>query len=189
MVRVVVCGILENEVTKVALELEIRVDVSFMPAHLCAYPLKLKEELERQLGTSEDSTLLVYGKCFPGIDEMCKIYNAERIEGESCYEIVAGERFHQLLIEEQGTYFLLPRLCESFEELTGFSREMNQVLFRNYKRCVFLDTGMGGKCREAADIIGLPYQREYVGVENLKKRLKDLLRVNDSKKEGCLTHR
>ncbi len=185
MVRVVVCGILENEIKKVALELEVRVDVMFMPARLCAYPLKLKEELERQLGTNEDSNLLVYGKCFPGIDEMCKKYNAERIEGESCYEIVAGERFHQLLGEEQGTYFLLPRLCEAFEELTGFSREMNQILFRNYKRCVFLDTGMGArKCREAADIIGLPYKKEYVGVENLKKRLKDLLRRNDSKKEG-----
>lgn len=191
MVTVVVCGILEAEVRKVAQKLEIPLNIVIMPAKLHAYPLKLKKELENQLKTIEDQAVVVYGGCFPEIDNVCEKYSAVRIQGENCYEIMAGDRFYQLLKEEPGTYFLLPQLCEKFEELTKevLVKEMKGVFFRNYKRCVFLDTGTNNdkKCSRIAEELGLFFFREYVGTATLEERLRKALNTakgkNENKKE------
>ncbi len=177
MVTLIVCGILEHEVKKVVQHLTIPVNMVVMPPQLHKYPLRLRQELETQLRTS-NTKKVVYGKCFPGIDDLLRKYNAERIEGETCYEIVAGDTFYQLLREEPGTYFLLPQLCEAFDELTDDIRlkELKNTYFRNYKQCILLDTGVPcKKCREISEELGLPFYIVHVGIELLEKRLKDLL--------------
>lgn len=192
MVTVVVCGILESEVRKVAQKLEIPLNIVVMSPELHVYPFQLKKELEDQLKTIEDQVVIVYGECFPGIDDVCEKYSAVRIQGENCYEMVAGDRFYQLLKEEPGTYFLLPQLCEKFEELTKkvLMKEMKGIFFRNYKRCVLLDTGTRNdeKCSRIADELGLFYFREYVGTAILEERLRKALNTaregkNENKKE------
>lgn len=178
MVTMVVCSILKPEITQVVKQLKIPLHIVWMPPELHNYPVRLKEELEHHLKTIKDEKVVVYGKCFPEIDEVCNQYGAERIRGENCYEIVAGERFFHILKEEPGTYFLLPQLCEKFEELTGeiHLKGMKDIFFKNYNQCVLLDTGITcKKCRKIAENLGLPFYREYVGVSTLEKRVKKLL--------------
>ena len=179
MVTLVVCGILEPELTHVLNRIKIPVRTVFLPPELHKYPSRLKEELESNLRNIEGLKGVLYGKCFPGIDNMCKKYNASRIEGDTCYEMVAGSTFSRLLKEEPGTYFLLPTLCQKFEELTEGTGiiDMRSVFFKNYKRCVYLDTGVGNQptCRSVADMLGLPFYKEYVGLTSFEKKLKDLL--------------
>ncbi len=178
MVTLVVCGILECEVKKALQNLGISLPVKILPAELHLYPSRLKEQLIHQLEEITDSKIVVYGNCFPGIDDVCSMYHAERIQGENCYDIVAGEKFYQLLKEEPGTYFLLPALCERFEELT---KELDiertkEVLFKNYKRCVLLDTGVArSTCVKPAEALGLPFCKEYVGTQILEEKLKKLM--------------
>jgi hypothetical protein len=180
MTTIVACGILESEVRKVLENLGISLHIEFMPPSLHMYPHELKKELERRLQNSGDSEVLViYGRCFVEIDDVCKLYGAARIEGENCYEIVAGEVLRQLLKEEPGTYFLLPRLCEEFEQLTeNFIIRNRDFLLKNYKRCVFLDTGIESdeKCKKIAETLELSYQKENVGIKTLENKLKDLLK-------------
>ncbi|KYK29024.1 MAG: hypothetical protein AYK19_20220 [Theionarchaea archaeon DG-70-1] len=189
MITVVACGILEAEVRKVVQKLEIPLNIVIMHPGLHVYPLKLKKELEDLLRTIKDQVVIVYGECFPGIDYTCEKYSAVRIQGENCYEIMAGDRFYQLLKEEPGTYFLLPQLCKRFEELTKevLMKEMKGVFFRNYRRCVFLDTGIYNdkKCSRIAEELGLFYFREYVGTATLEERLRKALNaVKKSKNEN-----
>ncbi|MBU7017528.1 MAG: DUF1638 domain-containing protein [Theionarchaea archaeon] len=177
MITLIVCGILEHEVRKVVQHLAIPVNMVVMPPQLHKYPLRLKQELETQLRIS-DTKKVVYGKCFPGIDDFLKKYNAQRIEGETCYEIVAGDTFYELLRKEPGTYFMLPQLCEAFDELTDDIRlkELKNIYFKNYKQCILLDTGIPyKKCTEVSEELGLPYHIISVGIGHLEKRVKDLL--------------
>ena len=178
MVTLIVCGILESELKKVVQELETPLDIVIMPPQLHNDPSRLKRELEHQLGTIKNTKKVIYGKCFPGIDDVVKEYGAERIEGENCYEIVAGDLFRNLLREEPGTYFLLPHLCETFDELTGelHIKELKNTYFKNYRRCVFLDTGVPcTTCEKVASKLGLPLHTVYTGTKILEERVKTLL--------------
>lgn len=179
MVTIVGCGILEYELKKVVQTVETPVDIRILPAELHLYPLQLKKELEHALQIT-DTAFVVYGKCCPGIDDLCKAYNAQRIKGETCYDIVAGEKVRQLLQEEPGTYFLLPRFCEEFERLT---RELDlkktrDTLFKNYKRLILLDTGVIPVDTDfVVKTLDLPCKTEYVGVKTLEKRLQALFKT------------
>lgn len=174
----VTCGILELEVRKAVEGLD--VDMVVLPGELHMYPDTLKERLAKELeGITDDGIVVVYGKCFKGIDDVCRRHGAVRVEGETCYEIVAGDLFYQLLKEEPGTYFLLPQLCDQFENLTRalHMEEEKDTYFKHYTRCVFLDTGAGfdDKCLKIAQRLGLSYEKIYVGTEILENRLRRAL--------------
>ncbi|MBU6996210.1 MAG: DUF1638 domain-containing protein [Theionarchaea archaeon] len=178
MVTAVTCGILEHEVRKVLEGLE--VDVVALPGKLHVYPDALKERLEKELEQTTDCcTVVVYGKCFKGIDDMCREHGAVRVEGETCYEMVAGELFSRLLKEEPGTYFLLPQFCDQFKDLTDMLRleEEKDTYFRHYTRCIILDTGIssGTTCLKIAQRLGLPCETVFVGTEILETRLRRAL--------------
>lgn len=173
-----VCGIFAEEIKRVIQDLTTPPSMIVMPPALCLHPEKLKKELKKVLEKTENSKIVVYGKCFPGIDDVCSQYAAYRIAGETCAEIVGGERVYQLLKEEPGTYFLLPTFCRQFEELTKELdlEKTKEIFFKNYNRCVFLDTGKNSNtCKKIAEQLGLSYHREVVGVSVLEKRLKNLL--------------
>jgi hypothetical protein len=179
MVTIVACSILNPEISQVVARLQVQVTCVWMPPELHNNPLKLKEELEFTLKSIDGPKLVVYGRCFPQIDTVCHQYGAERIEGENCYEMVAGDRFYQILKKEPGTYFLLPQLCQNFEELTQEMHLtcMKDVFFKNYTQCILLDTGAAStaQCRTVAESLGLPLHTEYVGINILEKRLKVVL--------------
>ncbi|MBU7035472.1 MAG: DUF1638 domain-containing protein [Theionarchaea archaeon] len=178
MATIVACGILEGEVRKVVEGLDI--DVAVLPGKLHLNPDMLKERLVKELeGTTDDCVVVVYGNCFEGIDDVCREHGAVRVGCETCYEMVAGDLFSQLLKEEPGTYFLLPRFCDQFENLTEalHLEEEKETYFKHYVRCVFLDTGTGSGegCLEIARRLGLSYERMVVGTDILEDLLRKVL--------------
>ncbi|MGD2248060.1 MAG: DUF1638 domain-containing protein [Candidatus Methanofastidiosia archaeon] len=179
MVTIVSCGILEYEINYVVKQLEINPDIKFLPSKLHINPLKLETTLEKVLQRIDDvNTYVVYGKCSPHIDDIITMYNAKRIQGGTCYEMVAGEKFFQLLKEEPGTFFLLPKFCMQFDYLTEdiLLKEMRDTYFKNYKRCVFLDTQVVPvSCEEISETLKLPLTRVPIGIEILKARVSTLV--------------
>lgn len=172
------CGILEYELKTIVKTLDTPVDIQILPAVLHLHPLQLKKELEHALQMT-GAEYVVYGKCCPGIDDLCKTYKAHRIKGETCYDILAGDTVSQLLQKEPGTYFLLPRFCEEFEELTKELdlKKTRDVLFKNYKRLVLLDTGViPVDTRHIVKTLDLPCETVHVGVKPLEERLTLLLK-------------
>jgi hypothetical protein len=179
MVTIVSCGILEYEINYVVEQLEINPDIIFLPSKLHINPLKLETHLEKVLQKIDDVNIyVVYGKCSPHIDDIVTTYNAHRIQGETCYEMVAGEKFYELLREELGTFFLLPKFCMQFDYLTEdlLLNEMKDIYFKNYRRCIFLDTQVAPvSCKEISETLELPLTRVPIGIEIFKARVSALI--------------
>lgn len=179
MVTIISCGILEYEINTVIKKLEINPKVIFLPSKLHISPLKLETQLEHVLQKVDDvNTYVVYGKCSSHMDKIINAYNAKRIQGENCYEMVAGTQFYQLLEEEPGTFFLLPKFCLHYDSLIDDLKlkEMKDTYFKNYTRCVFLDTHViSVSCKKISEILGLPFIRIQVGIKIFKKRVNALV--------------
>jgi Protein of unknown function (DUF1638). len=181
------CGIFRKELKKIIEENGWNFDVVFLQPLLHLDSKKLNEELNKKLERFSgryDRKIVVYGKCSPEIDEICFKYGAKRIRGEHCPEILLGERFWELMEEESGTYYLTPPLCKNFERMVikgtfidDYPR-LKEIYFRNYKRVVYIDTGiedLSERAREISKYLNLEFMIERPGVENLATRLKEIL--------------
>lgn len=179
MITVIACGILEPEIRSIFDEMAICSNLRFLPPELHVHPSLLRNRLIKELKRSDHPIIVIYGTCFPGIEDVCRAHGAHRIQIDTCYEMVAGTIFHELLKEEPGTYFLLPLFCRLFERLTGILDlgTMKEFLLKNYSRCVLLDTGIGVDhlCGHVADTLGLPLERVDVGIEVLREHIKNFL--------------
>lgn len=179
MITVIACGILEPEIRFIFGELVVPSTLRFLPAELHVHTSLLRNQLIEELKRSDPPVIVIYGKCFPGIEDVCRTHGVHRIQIDTCYEMVAGTMFHELLKEEPGTYFLLPQFCCLFERLTKALDigTMKEFLLKNYSRCVLLDTGMetGPPCEPVAEILGLHYERVDMGIEMLKEHIKNFL--------------
>ncbi len=181
------CGALRRELDDVLRRRDWAVRVEFLPPDLHMDPEQLSKAIESKLEETRGHfgrVIAVYGRCSPGLDEILGRYGAERLPGEHCYEVLADGRFMTLLREEPGTYFLTNFLCRNFQSVIkglGLDRYPNlkQVYFRNYKRLVYLDTGLDGsleeKAREIALYLNLPLQVEAVGTSGLESRLASII--------------
>ena len=121
-----------------------------------------------------------YADCGTGglLDEVCERLDLRRIAGPHCYSFFAGEaRFNALAEEELGSFYLTDFLARHFETLIwegmGLSAnpEMLDAMFGGYRRLVFLaqteDAALTDRAREAADKLGLEFQRVFTGYGEL----------------------
>lgn len=158
-------------------------EVEYLPAELHRWPDDLTAAIEQRLEAVRDRferVVLVYGRCAVGMDEVLERHGAQRLSGEHCYHILSDERFFPMVQEQPGTYFLTDYLCEDSSRLIhslGLDRHpaLKQIIFRNYTRVAYLDTGLREgleeKAREIASYLGLPLVTVKVGVAGLEKRL------------------
>jgi len=112
-------------------------------------------------------------------------FNARRIRGEHCLEMVGGDRFWATIRECPGTYFLIPSWVVSFDAAMisglglGRDERLKKAMFRNYKQIVYFDTQVyndsDGRAREIAAFLNLPLQVERVGLGALRGRLAEAL--------------
>ncbi|MDO8689208.1 MAG: DUF1638 domain-containing protein [Dehalococcoidia bacterium] len=188
------CGSLRRELEQVVARLPWPVMVDYLPPDLHMSPEELARAIEAHLERTRrlyQRVVLVYGRCAPGLDELLERYGAERLPGEHCYEVLAGERFKPLLQEQPGTYFLTEFLCLNFDRVIrglGLDRypRLKTVYFRNYTRVVYLDTGAsaesGVRAKEIAAYLDLPLSTIEVGVGGLERRLVQVLERTGSSK-------
>jgi len=123
------------------------VHVTFLPSNLHLWPQTLKRYLSREVRKAHknhERVICLYGQCFPDIDEFCEERGVARIPGFDCSEMLLGsERFHRIMDEAGGTYFLEKELIVNFKEycaepLELYDKEIRESYFKHYTRLVYV---------------------------------------------------
>jgi len=177
------CAILKKEVEYLFAEQGWPCSRIFLPSSLHFDFDQLRETLDGTiLKNSGKETLLLYGTCYPGIDQLATV---RRIPCQNCVEMLLGpERFKEQL--ENGAYFLLEEWATNWDEIlekTFGNREVAREIFQLDRRFLLaLRTPCSGEfsaaATAAADSVGLPLRWLDVSLDHLKQQLELLLAVS-----------
>ena len=180
------CGALAHEVIAIIDRHDWDVDLVGVPAIDHMYPERLAPDVDKrfqQLRKKYDRIFVLFGDCGSrgALDQLLERYDLERIDGPHCYEMYAGQGFHDLMEEEPGTFFLTDFLVRSFRGTIlkglGLDRypELRDDYFRNYKRLVYLvqkeDPDLVEKANRIALKLSLPLEIRYTGYGLLEQQL------------------
>jgi Protein of unknown function (DUF1638) len=182
------CGALARELRHVLLAsgLSERIEVTYLPANLHNHPDRIVPTLKPLIEAArfEDRPVFIgYSDCGTGglLDALLAEFpGVQRLPGAHCYELFAGaQRFAALQSDEPGTFYLTDFLALHFEALVwiglGLDRhpELRDAYFGNYARVVYLAQGADGGnealARAAADRLGLLFEVEITGRDNLRR--------------------
>jgi len=186
---VVSCGALALHVKAIAACDGLALDVHPLPPELHNRPERIApavEALAERLAGRYDRILIGYADCGSrgAVDELAARLGAERLPGDTCYDLFAGAAaIAQLRDEEPGTFFLTDFLVRTFDHLVyrglGLDRhpELRDDYFGNYRRVVWLaqqrTPELERAAQAAADRVGLALEIREVG----EARLADVLRL------------
>lgn len=139
-----------------------------LPAHLHVYPAQLHEHVAAEAREAEarsEGIVCLYGECFPAAGDFCHQRRIAKIPGCHCYEMLLGrERFHRIMQESAGTYFLERFLLEGFEQqciepLELYDEELRKFFFQHYERLLYVhqpsDPDLKAKAQEVATFLNL----------------------------------
>jgi len=186
---VIGCGALASELVALTRRSGLpAMDLACLPASLHnrpeQIPARVAARIRRARRDGYDRIFLAYADCGTGglLDRMLETEpeaaGVARLEGAHCYEVYAGRAaFASLHDDEPGTFYLTDYLVRNFDRLVvrglGIDRhpELLSVYFGNYRRLVFLaqadDAELTGRARDAADRLGLEFERRHVGLGEL----------------------
>jgi hypothetical protein len=182
----VICGSLVRPVEQICRERGWNVDFHGLPAAYHLHPERLLAAIEDKLTELQgryERTLVVYGDCGTagGLDHLLARFGAEHPAGLHCYEMLAGRRFHQIMQERPGTYFVTPWMVRHFEGVIlrdlGLDRhpELTSDYFGNYTDLAYLreapDPDLDRRAAEIAKLLGLRLEIYTTGLNELGRRL------------------
>ncbi len=182
----IMCGALAREVLAIIDRYGWDVDLVGVPAVDHMYPERIAPHVDKriqELRQNYDRIFVLFGDCGTrgALDKLLERYGLERIEGPHCYEMYAGQGFHDLMEEEPGTFFLTDFLVRGFRGTIlkglGLDRfpELRDVYFHNYKRLVYLvqkeDPELEEKAQRIAQYLSMPLEIRYTGYGLLEKQL------------------
>jgi len=186
---VLACGALALHVKAIAARDGLALDVHPLPPELHNRPERIApavEALAERLAGRYDRILIGYADCGSrgAVDELAARLGAERLPGDTCYDLFAGAAaIAQLRDEETGTFFLTDFMVRTFDHLVyrglGLDRhpELRDDYFGNYRRVVWLaqrrTPELERAAQAAADRVGLALEIREVG----EARLADVLRL------------
>lgn len=170
--RIIACGVFRSAVETLRLsERYPDLQFTFLPSNLHLWPHALKRYLAREVREAQEHherVICMYGQCFPNIDEFCRERGVIRIPGMYCYEMLLGsERFHRIMDETAGTYFLERELITHFEEycaepLELHDEEIREYCFRHYTRVVYVrqpsDPNLLSRVKRLAQFMHLSFE-------------------------------
>jgi hypothetical protein len=182
----IMCGALAREVLAIIDRYGWDVDLVGVPAVDHMYPERIAPDVDKrfqELRQNYDRIFVLFGDCGTrgALDKLLERYGLERIDGPHCYEMYAGQGFHELMEEEPGTFFLTDFLVRGFRGTIlkglGLDRfpELRDVYFRNYRRLVYLvqkeDPDLEEKAQRIAQDLSMPLEIRYTGYGLLEKQL------------------
>lgn len=186
-VLVIGCGALARELLDVVSRNELpSITIECLPAILHNRPEKIPDAVRARLEQADgyDRVFVAYGDCGTGgkLDDVLDEFGVERLPGAHCYQFYAGtDTFDAMHEDEPGTLYLTDYLARHFDRLVwqglGLDRhpELLEDYFGNYRRVVYLaqtaDERLAGLAREAADRLGLSFERRLVGYGELEPQL------------------
>ena len=187
-ILVLACGALAREVLAlVRANAWAHVDVHCLPAKLHLVPSRIPAAVDAALTAragDHDRVLVAYADCGTNgaLDPVLAAHGAERLAGLHCYGFFAGDAaWRELQEEEPGTFYLTDFLARHVEALVvrplGLDRHPELVgdVFGNYRRLLYLaqteDETLTARAREAAERLGLAFERRFTGYGELAPSL------------------
>lgn len=179
-ILVITCAAVAREVNDIKkLGQWAQMDLQSITADLHATPEKIPQAVAEKIDQARDSydhIFVAYGDCGTSgeLDRVLEERGVSRLPGAHCYDFLAGhETFERLQEEEPGTFYLTDFLARHFDRLVmgtlGLDRhpELMPMYFGNYTRLVYLaqtdSDELTGMAREAADKLGLRFERIFTG--------------------------
>ncbi|MEM9350308.1 MAG: DUF1638 domain-containing protein [Pseudomonadota bacterium] len=187
-VLILACGALAREILAL-----IKVNgwehmtLTCLPAKLHLYPEKITEEVEKAVAKHRDEysrIFVAYADCGTGggLQAKCDELGVEMIAGPHCYSFFEGnEAFAVKSADEVTTFYLTDFLVKQFEAFVwkpmGLDRhpELLPMYFGNYEKLVYQaqtdDPTLTEKAKEAAERMGLTFERRFTGYGDLAAAL------------------
>ena len=189
IIRLIACGVFRPALKFLRLEEKYpQLRITFLPSKLHLYPRTLKKNLLREIVTARkqnERPLLLYGYCFPGIEEICTQNCADKVPGLHCYEMFLGsDRYDQIMAKTAGTYFLERELIVNFKDycldpLELYDNEIRKSFFKHYKKVIYVrqpsDPDLEAEANELAGFLNLSLEIIDADYTHLEKRLIHLI--------------
>lgn len=184
-ILVLACGALAREIIAlIRLNHWDNVDLQCLPAILHAYPEKIVPETRKVLDQVQgyDRIFLAYADCGTGggLQSLCDEYGVQMIRGPHCYAFFDGLAQFEAR-DEIDAFYLTDFLARQFDAFVwkplGLDRhpELLSMYFGHYRRLIYLaqteDAALTQQAREAADRMGLTFERRFTGYGELADAL------------------
>lgn len=202
-VGIVACDILKHEIEALTAGDEDIVHREYLEFALHVYPEEMREKVMEAVNRLErkvDAVLIGYATCqsLGSLDKMVRVPSV-MLEGDDCISVLMGPRpYAEAKAECTGTWFSSPGWAQQgmdavIKELhldsmveEGYSPEFFlDIIFDAYKRCLFIDTGVGDKDElvrmslDFAQQLKLPHTCTVGTLDNIRaalRRVKHLAR-------------
>ncbi len=187
-VLVIACGALAREILALkALNRWEHLDLHCLPAKLHLWPDRIPDAIEAAVAaarTRYGRIFVAYADCGTGglLQARCTALGVEMIAGPHCYSFFDGnDTFAARGDDEMTAFYLTDFLVRQFDAFVwrpmGLDRhpELRDMIFGNYRRLIYLaqteDPGLDAEAANAADRLGLAYERRFTGYGDLKTAL------------------
>jgi hypothetical protein len=191
-VRVIACGMIAREILAIRGYLGLdHIDLMCLPAIFHHYPDRIAPAVDKAIEQARregfEHVFVGYADCGTGgeLDRICDKHGVSRIAGPHCFSFYTGndvfERRHD---EDMTSFFMTDFLARQFEAFLvkplGLDRhpELRDMYFGNYQKLIYIaqtdDPELSRKAEEAADFLGLEYERRLTGYGDLIPALADL---------------
>lgn len=193
-VLVIGCGALARELLDVVAANNLgNVRIECLPAIFHNSPDRIAPAVRERLERAHefDKVFVAYGDCGTGgrLDAVIDEFGVERLDGAHCYQFFAGQReFERIQEAEIGTLYLTDYLTRHFDRFIwkglGLDRhpELRDDYFGNYKKVLLLaqidDPVRTEQAKEAAERLGLEFERRFVGYGDLEPALVEIGRAS-----------
>ena len=190
-VLLIACGALAREILAVkrASGLD-HLDLTCLPAILHNHPERITAAVREAVATHRDrynQIFVVYADCGTGglLKAACDEMGVEMLAGPHCYSFFEGNDTFAAR-EEMTAFYLTDFLVRQFDAFVtrplGLDRhpELRDMYFGNYETLVYQaqtdDPALTAKAKQAAEQLGLTFERRLTGYGDLETALKALPR-------------
>ncbi|MCG7572107.1 DUF1638 domain-containing protein [Phaeobacter sp. CNT1-3] len=185
-VLIIACGALAREILALK-EMNgwDHLDLTCLPAILHNHPEKIADAARDAIAKHRDAygqIFMAYADCGTGgaLEAVCRAEGVEMIAGPHCYSFFTGNEAFEAA-GEVTSFFLTDFLARQFETFVvkplGLDRhpDLASMYFGNYEKLIYLaqtdDPALTAKAEEAAETLGLAFERRMTGYGDLATAL------------------